>query len=395
MIATDELKRKFGIEAALMVIICRAFMGTSDVWEAEAFIHENSIDWPYFYRLTTTHQVRPVIYKILYKLAIPDEIKQQLQADCKQIAIHNLEHARELARIYELLEGAGITAIPYKGAAFCLAYYKDIGLREFSDIDFLVNPSIEDLDKIKSALLGLGYTDPSDIPADFKETNFYNTREYYVDLYEDDRRKFHAEFHWFTASQFFDFPTALPMTLLLEGAIAGDIYGKKIQVLNDSHHFIAMATHHGLNQRWNLMKYSMDLAVILTNGKTLDWGEINAVSKTYGFNKSVNLGYYIADNLLGIKPGIAYEIPADGNSYINDLLSVSSKKRKGTTEHLLQSLKIKDTFADKVKMVFKYIRYSANPSILDYRFVKLPRNLFFLYLLVKPVRMAANYFRRG
>ncbi len=395
MMTTDELKQDFGIEAAAIILVCRVFIGTSAEKELDTFIHANKIDWALFYKLSSIHQLRPVVFKVLYKFDVPADIIQQLQADCRRIAIHNLEHAKELVRVYELLDKAGIIAIPYKGSVFCLEYYKDIGLREFSDIDFLINLNIKDLKTIKSIFESLGYIDKSDVPDDFKETHFRHTREYYFDLYENEERKFHTEFHWSTASQLFDFPTLMPNAVLFTDLNESNIFGKKIKTLNATHHFIAMATHHGLNQRWSLIKYIMDLAMLLKNGAAVDWEEITATSKTYGFNKSVNIGLYIADNLLGIKPGVVFQSPKSGRRYLDELLSSSSKKRKGTGEALLLNLKIKDNFASQLKMVYKYIQYAATPSILDYKFLKLPRRLFFLYGIIKPIRMASDYLKKS
>ncbi|MCW3121334.1 MAG: hypothetical protein JWQ38_826 [Flavipsychrobacter sp.] len=386
MITTDELKRDFETEISVIVLACRVFVGTATEDELATFISTNNIDWQKVYSITRIHQLRPVVFKILYKLEVPKEIKDTLQADCMHIAMHNQKHARELTRIYDQLDKAGVMAIPYKGSMFALEYYKDTALREFSDIDFLINLSIKDLGIIKNAFEQSGYIDKSDVPDDFKETHFKYTREYYFDKYENDKRKFHAEFHWVVASQIIDFPTTLPNSLLFDDLQHKEVYGQKIKLLSDTHHFMALVSHHGLNQRWALMKYIMDLSMILKNGNTLDWAEINAVSKKYGFNKSVQIGLYIADQLLGIKPATPYNAPKDAVNYLNTMLLSLNKDRTSTSDALLLNLKIKDNLAGKLKMILKYINYSATPSILDYKFIKLPRPLYFLYAFIKPIR---------
>src|SRR6185437_10668770 len=216
MITTDDLKRDFGNEVSAIILVCRVFSGTSSDEELTTFLHSNNIDWPLLYRIATIHQVRPVIFKVLYRFEIPGEIKEQLQTDCKRIAFHNLEHAKELVRVYDLLESSGINAIPWKGSIFCLEYYKDIGLREFSDIDFLIHPDIKDLETIKNVFSKTGYADKTDIPRDFLDTYIRHAREYYFDFYQNDHRKFHVEFHWSTASQVFDFPTPMHNSILFK-----------------------------------------------------------------------------------------------------------------------------------------------------------------------------------
>lgn len=390
MISADKLKQDFGTEIAVIVLVCRVFVGTAADDELSVFISENNIDWQQVYTIARIHQLRPVAFKVLYKFHIPKDIKDKLQANCTHIAMHNLEHARELTRIFETLNNSGVTAIPYKGSVFCVEYYKDLGLREFSDIDFLINLDLKDLSTIKKSFEQAGYIDKSNVPEEFKATLFRYTREYYFDKYEEGKRQFHTEFHWATASQVFDFPTPLPNSLLFRDLKESNICGKQVKVLSDTHHFIAMATHHGLNQRWGLIKYMMDFAMIVKNGKDLNWQEITTISKKYGFNKAVNIGLYIADELLGIKPAVTYKAPADAHAYLIELLDSLNKSRKDTSSVLLLNLKIKDNLGDKLKMIYKYISYSATPSILDYKFLKLPKGLYFLYLFVKPIRMLAS-----
>ncbi len=393
MIAASELKRDFGTEVAVIILACRAFAGTANEDELKEFLQSNVTDWQLLYRIAAIHQLRPVVFKVLYKVDIPNEIKEQLQNDCKRIALHNLEHARELTQLYGRIEDAGITAIPWKGSIFCMRYYKDIGHREFSDIDFLIKPELSDLKAIKHVFENSRYIDNTAIPDDFLKTYFKSAREYYFDHYEDGERKFHAEFHWSTASQVFDFPTPMPNTLLFKGTEEINLFGKKITILNDTHHLLAMVAHHGLNQRWEMLKYTMDLVMLLKNGAP-DPKEVTEASKTYGFNNALNIGLYIAEHLIGIKSTIPYTSPKNGRKYLETMLSSLNKARKGTSDTLLLNLKIKDSFADQVKMTGKYLRYATTPSVLDYKFIKLPRGLYFLYAFVKPIRFVTEYVKK-
>lgn len=392
MIKTEELKHLFGIEASALVLVCRVFVGTATDQELHSFISTNDIDWDLFYKISSSHQVRPVVYKVLHKYAIPADVKNRLQADCRLIALHNFEQTGEMIKLFGQMHNAGITAIPYKGSIYAIDYYKDIGLREFSDIDFLIN--LNELEATKIIFKQLGYQDKSEVPIEFRATHLNHTREYNFDLYKNDIRKYHVEFHWFTASAVIDFPTPLPVSVLFKGLEEREINGNKVNVLNSSYHLLAMVTHHGLNQRWSVMKYIVDLAMILKNGSGLQPSEIINISKTYGFNNALNIGLYISSHLLGINNESIYTTPVHGQEYLEDLLSSSVKTRKKTSEVLWLNLKIKDDLPARLKMIFKYIRSAATPSLLDYQFLKLPRSMFFLYAAIKPVRIIVNSIKK-
>ncbi len=62
---------------------------------------------------------------------------------------------RELARILEAFDAAGIETIVLKGAALAQTVYEDIGLRPMNDIDLLVRP--EDVEKAVAIMRRLDY----------------------------------------------------------------------------------------------------------------------------------------------------------------------------------------------------------------------------------------------
>lgn len=390
MIGIDELKREYGTEVSVIILTCRVYTGTAADEELSIYISEQNVDWHLLYRYVAMHQLRPVVFKVLHKHNVPPEIKEKLQADCRNITFRNLEHVKEMVRVYDLLNRSGVSLVPWKGSVFSIDNYKDIGMRESSDIDFLINADVATIKKIQAAFSNTEYTDGTDIPGDFMNTYVRNAREYYFDLFNGDTRKFHVEFHWCVASQVFDFPRPIPNSLFLAHTRNTELMGKQINVLTPTYHTIAIVAHHGLNQRWELLKYVMDLAMSINNSDETNWHEIETVSKTYGFNRALNLGLYITDTLLGIKPPLEYQKPKNAEWYMHKMLAAIRKERLKTADTLLENLKIKDNAADKLTMMMKYLRYAASPSILDRRFLKLPKALYLLYALVKPIRIIAG-----
>ena len=157
MSSIEELRLKYGNEVAGLVFICRVYTGTSTKQELSAYFSQYEHDFVLLYKLIRTHQIRPVALRVLSDMAIENEIKCKLQEDCREIAIKNFENAKELIRLYQVFKQAGIIVIPYKGVVYSERYYKETGMREFCDIDFLVLP--KDIGALKNILGSLGYVE--------------------------------------------------------------------------------------------------------------------------------------------------------------------------------------------------------------------------------------------
>ena len=71
------------------------------------------------------------------------------------LAIHALYLTAELLRILRLLDAHAIRAVPLKGPALAQSLYGDLALREFCDLDVLVQET--DLRKARGLLEAQGY----------------------------------------------------------------------------------------------------------------------------------------------------------------------------------------------------------------------------------------------
>src|SRR5208282_4297348 len=66
----------------------------------------------------------------------------------------------ELARVMQHFGRRQLRAVPYKGPVLAQAVYGDLGLRKFSDLDFLIAPA--DFERARHALVEIGYRVSSD-----------------------------------------------------------------------------------------------------------------------------------------------------------------------------------------------------------------------------------------
>ncbi len=120
--------------------------------------------WDYLAATSIKRGIAPLLYKKLPLLGnsglIPEQVKSNLeQAYYKTFSRSMLmyEHFRKVA---EAFNAVNIPVIALKGIYLSEWLYKDIGLRQFSDIDLLVKP--EDGEKCLATLAALGYKPETD-----------------------------------------------------------------------------------------------------------------------------------------------------------------------------------------------------------------------------------------
>ena len=383
MMPIQNIADKYGADTAALILICRVFLETSSLDEIHSFTAAYTVNWQEVHRLSKWHRIRPVANQVIARLNISASVKDKLEKECLGIAVKNFDALKEIVRVYGRLQQAGINAIPYKGVIAAHIFYNNVALREFSDIDFMIQTDEAVLARVKAVFAKEDYTPMADIPEAYNSILFQNTCEFYFNKYDDSARKYHTEFHWRPYHPVFDLPGKLSNDILLSQPDTLSILGRQINILNTTSHFIAITINHGVKSDWAALKYLVDFAVIIKNGSP-DYRKIENISKAYKFNNALNTGLCLCFDLLGIDTGLSKK-PADYSSHITALLS-NKLRSNSMPNKLLHRLKIMDNDHERLNMVMKYIKYTYTPSLLDYKFLPLPEQAHFIYFFIKPIR---------
>ena len=75
-----------------------------------------------------------------FQTLFPKTILAQLRESFRSNVQNSLLLTAELLKLVELFAASRINAIPFKGPVLAAAVYKDLSLRQFSDLDVLVQP---------------------------------------------------------------------------------------------------------------------------------------------------------------------------------------------------------------------------------------------------------------
>jgi hypothetical protein len=127
-----------------------------------------ALDWSEAVRLAEHHGVLPLAARNLIEhgraeqgRGLSPEIERSLRSAYEANLRRSMWFTAELARIMQHFERRQLRSVPYKGSVLAQSLYRDLGLRSFSDLDFLISP--RDFERAKQALAEIGYRPSVDL----------------------------------------------------------------------------------------------------------------------------------------------------------------------------------------------------------------------------------------
>ncbi|ACU62342.1 nucleotidyltransferase family protein [Chitinophaga pinensis] len=361
-------------EVTVVLLCCRVYLQTSAISELKTFISQHPVQWQQVYQLSTKHRVRPLVFQVLSKLSadVPAEILQQFRAYCREFLLFAVDRHQEAARIISLLQQQGIQARHYKGTDYALLLYRDIGMREFIDIDIMIDSS--QTNRVTALMLAEGYEMyhekyfrkyPAHFQRHIKEVAFGKACQR--------GRRFTFEFHYRPTHGLMDlqysFADLLGPDYLQRAYTAEDYY--KLMVINN-----------GASDFFPHLRSLMDMILLYRQGP---------------FSLSLELQPYellwrqLAAGLLGFQTNAA---PANDNTY--QLLARRLRHAQpGQSYTLLQQARVRLSLAADIsakwRITHRYLTYLLRPNANDINALELP---YFLYYFTKPVRLASNLLKQ-
>ncbi len=171
-----------------------------------------------------------------------------------------MDKGKETARLISLLRSAGLSVFPYKGLAFSLLFYGDIGMRESGDIDLIIKP--EELPLVNDLLKEDGYLpEEEDFVRFLGWDKFTKTRRGY-NLKKLDRTGLpvHLELHWRVTYNYFGvgkFNNAFSY----ETDELLTVYQQRLPLQNKFEQFKYLYVHHSMHDGHGYLKTALDIAM--------------------------------------------------------------------------------------------------------------------------------------
>ncbi len=371
------------------------------------------LDWNYLIGKASWHGLLPLLYwniRGINPQAVPTTIWSRLEAHFHWNTKRCLFLTGELFKILDLFSTQGIKACPFKGPLLSVAFYGNIGLRSFGDLDILVPR--EDIHKAVDLLTSLGYgddtakeqldTDAGDVDPErigYLQPHHYTMTRDVTSLGLGSSR---VDLQWRISETHFAF--SLDSEKRWAQLTDISILNRKVPSFPLDDLFLILSVH-GCKHYWYRMKWICDIAEILRTNEAQNWNACMETAKTLGVERMIKLSFFLARNLLDapVPSALWQEIAKDSGiistaRWISQRLFVESEGRISNKRLFFFYLGMKDNWLDRVRhslnYVWQFLCAIITPTRKEQAIIRLPSLLFFLYYFIRPLRLSAKYSRR-
>jgi Uncharacterised nucleotidyltransferase len=354
------------------------------------------MEWEYLLRIADEHSMMPLLFWHLADAPpelVPATVLARLRERFHHNAQRNLFLTAKLIKLLNLLKAHELPAIPYKGLVLAASSYGNLALREFVDLDILVHK--RDVPRAKELLSAAGYQ-PQFRLTRAQEAAFlrYNCEHAFV--HEDDRSM--VDLHWAITERFFSFP--LDPECLWERLHRVPLGGSDVPTFSPEDSLLILCVH-GSKDAWERLKYVCDVAELVRTHQDMDWRRVVERAGRLGSERMLFLGLLLARDLLEMPLPEEVSRRAHADPAVEVLVRQMSERLFRRIDHSPRRfaempfrpihMKMRERPRDKVRYL---VRLATTHTVGDWMALPLPKPFFFLYLVLRPIRLARTYGRK-
>ncbi|HEY9713820.1 MAG TPA: nucleotidyltransferase family protein [Chroococcales cyanobacterium] len=382
------------IEDDLLLLTACESLSVGQKQSLERMLASGAVDWMRLKHLAQTHGTCGLLWRNLkpYMHCLPERFERQLR---KAVDVNNKQSflfAAELVKLKRLLELSGIPFLVYKGPSLALQAFGDLGAREYSDLDIIVDRN--HVTAVQDLLLAAGYSsEPIDRVLNksfmrskaFRNLAFEQTfsRRTGVDAVATS----FIDIHW---------EVGPPHVISLEFETLKQ-HSTELNILNHSFNcmkaeiLVVLLACHAMKHQWLQLKWVSDIAALITRNPHLDWQQSYELARRFGVATKLDFALSLCAEL----PEFIEQLPP----FVVERLKLSDDRLGWLKQMTLESwgrLQPIDsnlrrhwcyelnTFDSHVSTASATWHEFAKPDMPTYLRLPLPESLFPLYHFIRP-----------
>jgi hypothetical protein len=372
-------------EGHLLLACARTQMDDASAGRLRTLL-DGQLDWEYVLRAARWHGVLPLVHWHLRELdptLVPAAVREELRTSFERTQRRNLFLAVRLCALLKRFAADGIPAIPYKGPTLAQAAYGRLGLREFADLDILVNRT--DVLRAKALLVAEGFR-PSATLTEEQEQALVDSQHAYWLATPD--RAVQVELHWDISPRHVSQrrgPDGL-WERLEPVAIAGTtVLTLAPEVL------LASLCEHGAKHLWDRLAWIADIAELMRSKPSIDWARVHDEARRSTSERTVALGLRLATDLLGAAVPELMRRRVDGDATVSALVSETCQRLfrddlrpAGLLEQARFHLRLRERWSHRLRYCWLAL---TTLTVADWEERRLPKALSFLYYPIRFLRL--------
>jgi hypothetical protein len=296
--------------------------------------------------------------------------------------------ARQLRVVVDALNASDIDVLPIKGPILAVTAYGDPARRGVSgDLDLVVRP--RDFERAVACLLALGYV-----------------------RHEGASDPEHEQEQWQREAHFL--PSALPAAMIeLHTDLVGNlntasvsvedvfersrrdtVFGVPMRVLAMEDQLLYLCLH-GARHLWSRLLWVCDVDAVIRRSPSIDWPAVMSRAAAIDATQRLALGLHLAHTVLATPLPSFPPLAASGRP-LERALALVARRMSDTSAGravpslgllLASELAVRETFAQRLRYLGKHL----TPTPRDRAWVRLPRHLGWLHVILRPLRLLTRY----
>jgi hypothetical protein len=350
-----------------------------------ADILQRDVDWQAFLLEAIDHRVLPLTWRTLsqhFAGAVPPAIANEASQSCAAIVRRNLFLTAKLGEIVGKLSSDGIRVLAYKGPTSAIQSYGSLSLRQFGDLDLLVDKA--EYPRARELLEAYGYCLVSDWGWECSLDDASQTVR--VDLHRNVTPN--------------SFPVRLDFDRLWERREYAHVLNRQIPTLCAEDALVILSIQLAKDS-WGEGQLRLskvcDIAELIRSQRDLNWGLVESTSRELGCRRMLDVGLGVTARLLGPMPA---SVPIDrtvsvGRARLEGHTIAKLFEARGSTSiGLMPSNQfrfgIRERFREKLYPYVLNFSMRLKPNERDFALLRLPASLRYLYYLLRPIRLARD-----
>ncbi len=250
------------------------------------------LDWKKLNHAAEAHAVAALVGSQLlanFSEVLPVEWCVSMRRQIEETAQRNLYMTAEMFRLANCFRAEGMFAVPYKGPLLAAQAYRNLGMREFADLDF----AIRQRDVTRAAAI--------------LEANGYKA-VFGVASAEEGTRPTHSEYQFVrpagnvivemqTEITLRYFPRKLNFDALEKRLTSVSIAGGEIPSFSPEDTLILLSVH-GAKHFWERLMWIVDISELSQVNPGIRWSDAFLRAKEMEVSRALNLALYLAHRML-------------------------------------------------------------------------------------------------
>jgi hypothetical protein len=389
-----------------LLCYCARYTLSDDAIERIKILAQQEIDWSALIQMATVHGMLPWLYKSLSFYCVeevPQDVLNQLKAQFHLNTLLNQRLVKELLRILDLLEANHIPVIPFKGPTLAVLAHNDLAFRQFNDLDILVHE--QDFLKARDLLLSDNYQKITDLRGltDIEAQDLARITDWGECSLRHSNGLASIDLHARLVAG--DFPLlSANFDLFWESLTSVSLLKTEVKTFCAENLLLYLCIH-GAKDLWKKLSWIGDIAALIHTHPDLDWLQLIKRSQSLESSQMLCLGLSLATDILEAP------LPDFVEQHIQNifkqkplLAQVKRQVLSGVDPFSIQysnlqlfyfHRKVIENRGDKWRYYLtfwsRWLFVRIGPNIHDRAFFPLPRKLYCLYYLVRPIRILAEF----